>query len=127
MGANNDNGRLQFNTTTSDNYAFVGLRRSGGGAEATATEGNNDVGVYFSSVGGTTSQGAFAYIEVPNYAATNHRKVAVGISYTIDNSGNYYVMEVNGVLQNSNSAITSVQVTSNGTYAGGKVYIYGEN
>jgi hypothetical protein len=32
-----------------------------------------------------------------------------------------------GVLQNSNSAITSVQVVSNGTYAGGTVYVYGEN
>ena len=129
MGSNSNNGYLQFNGTTSDNYAFMGLRRSGGNSEATATEGNNDVGIYFSSEGGTTAQGAFAYILVPNYAATNHRKIGMGISYTI-NSGSpatYYVMEVNGVLQNSDSAITSIQVVSNNAYAGGKVYVYGEN
>ena len=129
MGSNNNNAYIQFNTTTSDNYAFMGLRRSGGNAEANATEGNNDVGIYFSSVGGTSAQGAFAYILVPNYAATNHRKVAMGVSYTKNDGspGDYYVMQVTGVLQNSDSAITSVQVVSNGTYSGGTVYIYGEN
>jgi hypothetical protein len=129
MGSNSNNGYLQLNGTTSDNYAFMGLRRAGGNSEATATEGNNDVGIYFSSEGGTTAQGAFAYILVPNYAATNHRKIVMGISYTI-NSGSpatYYVMEVNGVLQNSNSAITSIQVVSNNSYSGGTVYVYGEN
>jgi hypothetical protein len=129
MGANNNNGYIQFNTTTSDNYAFAALRRSGGNAEANATEGNNDVGIYFSSVGGTTAQGAFAYFLVPNYAATNHRKVATGVSYTKNDGspGDYYVMNPFGVLQNSSNAITSVQIVSNGTYAGGTVYVYGEN
>jgi hypothetical protein len=129
MGSNNNNGYIQFNTTTSDNYAFIALRRSGGNAEANATEGNNDVGIYFSSVGGTTAQGAFAYFLVPNYAATNHRKVATGVSYTKNDGspGDYYVMNPIGVLQNSSSAITSVQIVSNGSYAGGTVYVYGEN
>lgn len=129
MGANNNNGRLQINTDTSDNYAFMGLRRSGGNAEATATEANNDVGIYFSSVGGTTAQGAFAYLLIPNYAATTHRKTVMGVSYTKNDGtpGDYYVMQVFGVLQNSSSAVTSIQVTSNGTYAGGTVYVYGEN
>ena len=129
MGSNNNNGYIQFNGTTSDNYAFAALRRSGGGSEANATEGNNDVGIYFISVAGTTAEGGFAYFLVPDYAATNHRKVATGVSYTInsDATPNYYIMNPFGVLQNSNSAITSVQVVSNGTYAGGTVYVYGEN
>ena len=129
MGSNNNNGYIQFNGTTSDNYAFAALRRSGGGSEANATEGNNDVGIYFISVAGTTAEGGFAYFLVPDYAATNHRKVATGVSYTInsDATPNYYIMNPFGVLQNSNSAITSVQVVSNGTYAGGTVFVYGEN
>jgi hypothetical protein len=128
-GSNNNNGYIQFNTTTSDNYAFIGLRRSGGNAEANATEGNNDVGIYFASVMGTSDTGNFAYFMVPNYSATTHRKVAFGISYTKNDGspGDYYVMEPNGVLQNSSSAITSVQVVSNGSWSGGKVYVYGEN
>jgi hypothetical protein len=125
-GSNNNNGYFQFNTTTSDNYAFMGLRRSGGNAEATATEGNNDVGIYFASVIGTSDTGNFAYLCVPNYAATTHRKTAFGISYTINDGGDYYVMEPNGVLQNSSSAITSIQVVSNGSWSGGTVYVYGE-
>ncbi len=129
MGANNSNGYIQFNGTTSDNYAFAAQRRSGGSSEANATEGNNDVGIYFISVAGTTAEGGFAYLLVPDYAATNHRKVATGVSYTInsDSPAAYYIMNPFGVLQNSNSAITSVQVVSNGTYAGGTVYVYGEN
>jgi len=129
MGSNNNNGYIQFNGTTSDNYAFAAQRRSGGSSEANATEGNNDVGIYFISVAGTTAEGGFAYLLVPDYAATNHRKVATGVSYTInsDPTPAYYVMNPFGVLQNSNSAITSVQVVSNGTYAGGTVYVYGEN
>lgn len=127
-GSNNNNGYLQLNGTTSDNYAFMGLRRSGGGAEATATEGNNDVGIYFASVCGSSAQGAFCYFLIPNYAATNHRKTAFGISYTKNDGspGDYYVMEPNGVLQNSSAAITSIQIVSNGSWGGGKVYVYGE-
>jgi hypothetical protein len=130
MGSNNNNGYIQFNGTTSDNYAFAAQRRSGGSSEANATEANNDVGIYFISVAGTTAEGGFAYFLVPDYAATNHRKVATGVSYTINSDSPtpaYYIMNPFGVLQNSNSAITSVQVVSNGTYAGGTVYVYGEN
>ena len=128
-GSNNNNGRFQFNSETGDNYAFMGLRRSGGNAEATATEGNNDTGIYFASVTGTSDTGNFAYLMIPNYGATTHRKTGMGVSYTKNDGspGDYYVMQVFGVLQNSSSAITSVEVVSNGSWGGGKVYVYGES
>jgi len=120
----NDNGKIGFNGDTGNNYAFTGLRMQNGGTPN--TEGNQLAGIYFAGLMGTSDTGNFTYMEIPNYAKTNHRKVAIGQSYF--NQGTYwYSMQVNGIW-NSNSAITSINVITTATsWSGGTIYVYGGN
>jgi hypothetical protein len=117
------NGAFQFNSDTSSNYAFTGLRLRNNGT--LATEASASAQLYFASELSTSDQGNFCYIMIPNYASNVHKKVIIGQSYSNQNSYDYS-MQVSGTYRTS-TTITSVQLLTNASWSGGTVYVYGEN
>ena len=118
------NGAFRFNSDTSSNYAFTGLRLRNN--NALATESNAGAQLYFASELSSSNVGNFCYIMIPNYAANDHCKVIIGQSYS--SQGSYdYSMQVSGTYRTTGT-ITSVQLLTNVTsWSGGTVYVYGEN
>ena len=114
---------MSFNSDTSSNYQQQMVKSAD---NSVSTVGGSATKMYLHNQGGSTSNTtAVAVLDVDDYSNASFGKIWNLNNYYVASNNSTKVMEMQSGFFASNTAITSIQVTTPGTWSGGTYILYG--
>lgn len=114
---------MSFNSDTSSNYQQALVKSAD---NTVSTSGGSATKMYLHNQSGSTSDAtAVAVLDVDDYTEAGAGKIWRLNNYYVANNNSTKVFEMQAGCFVSNTAITSIQVTTPGTWSGGLYVLYG--
>ena len=114
---------MSFNSDTSSNYQQQMVKSAD---NSVSTVGGSATKMYLhNQSGSTTNATAVAVLDVDDYSNASFGKIWNLNNYYVASNNSTKVMEMQSGFFASNTAITSIQVTTPGTWSGGTYILYG--
>jgi hypothetical protein len=114
---------MSFNSDTSSTYQWAVIKSA---ANTPSTLGEGATKMYLHQQSGSTSNTtAVAILDVDDYANASYGKVWTLKNYYVASNNSTKVFENQAGFFDSTTAITSIQVTTPGTWSGGTYVLYG--
>ena len=114
---------MSFNSDTSSNYQQQMVKSAD---NSVSTVGGSATKMYLhNQSGSTTNATAVAVLDVDDYSNASFGKIWNLNNYYVALNNSTKVMEMQSGFFASNTAITSIQVTTPGTWSGGTYILYG--
>ena len=121
--ASNVDATMSFNSDTSSNYQQQFVKSAD---NTITTGGGSATKMYLHQQGGSTSNTtAVAVLDVDDYSNASYGKIWNLNNYYVASNNSTKVMEMQSGFFASTTAITSIQVTTPGTWSGGTYTLYG--
>jgi hypothetical protein len=121
--ASNVDATMSFNSDTSSNYQQQFVKSAD---NTISTGGGSATKMYLHQQGGSTSNTtAVAVLDVDDYSNASYGKIWNLNNYYVASNNSTKVMEMQSGFFASTTAITSIQITTPGTWSGGTYVLYG--